>query len=92
MLTDEVKGSIITEHKRSDSDTGSAEVQIALMTARVRQITEHLKANSHDHHSRRGLLKVVGRRRRANPFGFEPVVDVPIDPLSQFGGGRRAGL
>jgi len=64
MLTDEVKGSIIAEHKRSDNDTGSTEVQIALMTARVRQITEHLKANSHDHHSRRGLLKVVGRRRR----------------------------
>lgn len=64
MLTDEVKGSIITEHKRSDNDTGSTEVQIALMTARVRQITEHLKVNSHDHHSRRGLLKVVGRRRR----------------------------
>ena len=64
MLTDEVKGSIISEHKRGDNDTGSTEVQIALMTARVRQITEHLKANSHDHHSRRGLLKVVGRRRR----------------------------
>ncbi len=64
MLTDEVKGSIIAEHKRSDNDTGSTEVQIALMTARVRQITEHLKVNSHDHHSRRGLLKVVGRRRR----------------------------
>ena len=64
MLTAESKGSIIGEHKRGEADTGSPEVQIALLTARVQQITEHLRANSHDHHSRRGLLKVVGRRRR----------------------------
>ncbi len=64
MLTTEAKDTLIAEHKRGDADTGSPEVQIALLTARVKQITEHLKVNSHDHHSRRGLLKVVGRRRR----------------------------
>jgi small subunit ribosomal protein S15 len=64
MLTAEARQDIIGEHRRGEKDTGSAEVQIALLTARVKQITEHLKTHSHDHHSRRGLLQVVGRRRR----------------------------
>ena len=64
MLTKEEKTTIITEHARSEGDTGSAEVQIAVLTRRISQLTEHLKSHKHDHHSRRGLLMLVGRRRR----------------------------
>jgi small subunit ribosomal protein S15 len=56
-------GSIINEHKRGEADTGSPEVQVALLTARIVQLTEHFKAHKQDHHSRRGLLKMVNRRR-----------------------------
>ena len=63
-LTKEGKTQLIHEHARSSSDTGSAEVQIAVLTARIADLTEHLKAHKHDHHSRRGLLQMVGRRRR----------------------------
>ena len=58
------KQSVITEHKLHDSDTGSPEVQIALLTERINHLTEHLKVHKKDHHSRRGLLMLVGRRRR----------------------------
>jgi small subunit ribosomal protein S15 len=63
-LTKEAKLDIITEHARSDGDTGSAEVQIAVLTTRIAELTDHLKLHKQDHHSRRGLLKLVGRRRR----------------------------
>ena len=63
LSTDE-KRQIISEHARSDGDTGSAEVQIAVLTQRIAELTEHLKLHKQDHHSRRGLLKMVGRRRR----------------------------
>lgn len=63
-LPKDVKSSIIAEHKRGDNDTGSAEVQVALLTQRIRDLTEHLKTHSKDHHTRRGLLKLVGQRRR----------------------------
>ena len=63
-LTKEAKQEIITKHGRSESDTGSAQVQIALLTTRINQLTEHLRAHPKDHYSRRGLLKLVGRRRR----------------------------
>ncbi len=63
-LTKELKAGIIAEHRRSDSDTGSAEVQIAVLSKRISDLTDHLKANKNDHHSRRGLLVLVGRRRR----------------------------
>ena len=63
-LTKEAKHDVITEHARSDGDTGSAEVQIAVLTKRISDLTEHLKMHRQDHHSRRGLLKLVGRRRR----------------------------
>ena len=55
--------SIIEEHKRGESDTGSPEVQVALLTARITQLTEHFKTHKQDHHSRRGLLMMVNRRR-----------------------------
>ena len=63
-LLKEQKSQIISEHRRSDTDTGSPEVQIAVLTRRIQDLTEHLKANTKDHHSRRGLLQLVGRRRR----------------------------
>ena len=58
------KSETIDAHKLSDTDTGSPEVQIALLTARINHLTEHFKTHKKDHHSRRGLLKLVGRRRR----------------------------
>ncbi len=58
------KTDTIAKHKRSDKDTGSPEVQIALLTDRINHLTEHLKIHKKDHHSRRGLLMLVGRRRR----------------------------
>lgn len=63
-MTPEEKQAIINEYGRHEGDTGSPEVQIALLTHRIRQLTEHLKTHKHDQHSRRGLLKLVGQRRR----------------------------
>lgn len=63
-LSKDVKTEIIADNRKSDSDTGSAEVQIALLTQRIRDLTEHLKLHKKDHHCRRGLLKLVGQRRR----------------------------
>jgi small subunit ribosomal protein S15 len=63
-LTKGEKEAIIEEYSRSPNDTGSPEVQIALLTTRISQLTEHLKEHKHDEHSRRGLIKMVGQRRR----------------------------
>jgi len=63
-LTKEKKTSLIEGYRRSESDTGSVEVQVAIMTTRINQLTEHLRAHKHDESSRRGLLKLVGQRRR----------------------------
>ncbi len=63
-LTSEQKTEIMNAHARATGDTGSPEVQIALLTERIRQLTEHFRTHKHDHHSRRGLLRLVGRRRR----------------------------
>jgi small subunit ribosomal protein S15 len=63
-LTKQQRSEIITEHRRGDSDTGSSEVQIAILSKRISDLTEHLKTHKKDHHSRRGLLMLVGRRRR----------------------------
>ena len=63
-LTADQKKDIITKYKLHDQDSGSAEVQIALLTERIRQLTEHFQVHSKDHASRRGLLKLVGRRRK----------------------------
>src|SRR6202140_4617488 len=60
----EVKGKLIAEYKRAENDTGSPEVQIALSHTRIRELTEHLKTHAKDHHSRRGLLLLVGKQRR----------------------------
>ena len=63
-LLPEQTAEIITRHKRSEADTGSPEVQVALLTKRIFDLTEHVKVHKKDHHSRRGLLKLVGQRRR----------------------------
>ena len=63
MISKEKKQAIIAEYARGTGDTGSPEVQIALLTERIKELTEHLKNNDKDHHSRRGLLKMVGQRR-----------------------------
>lgn len=64
MLAKDAKGQVIADHRRHDSDTGSPQVQVAILTERINELTEHLKVHKKDHHSRRGLLKLVGRRRR----------------------------
>jgi small subunit ribosomal protein S15 len=63
MISKEKKQEVINNYGRTPEDTGSPEVQIALLTARITELTEHLKINKKDHHSRRGLLKMVGQRR-----------------------------
>ena len=63
MIKKEIKTSVIEQNRLHETDTGSPEVQIAILTARINELTEHLKKNPNDHHSRRGLLKMVGNRR-----------------------------
>ena len=63
-LSKDTKAEIVSQHARGEADTGSPEVQIALLTQRIRDLTEHLKTHKKDHHPRRGLLKLVGQRRR----------------------------
>ena len=62
--TNEAKSQVITDYRLHEHDTGSPEVQVALLTHRINELTEHFKVHAKDHHSRRGLLKLVGRRRR----------------------------
>ena len=63
MISKEKKTAIMKEYARCEGDTGSPEVQIAVLTARIQELTEHLKQNPKDHHSRRGMLKMIGQRR-----------------------------
>jgi small subunit ribosomal protein S15 len=62
--TREIKEKVITDYRTHEHDTGSPEVQVALLTSRINELTEHFKTHTMDHHSRRGLLKIVGQRRR----------------------------
>jgi len=64
LITPETKRTVIDSHRRHDSDTGSTEVQVALLTERLSELSEHFKTHAKDHHSRRGLMRVVSRRRR----------------------------
>ncbi|WP_413316357.1 30S ribosomal protein S15 [Agrococcus sp. 1P02AA] len=73
-LNAEIKKAIIEEYATHEGDTGSPEVQIALMSRRIKDLTEHLKEHKHDHHSRRGLLLLVGQRRRL--LGYLSDVDI----------------
>ncbi len=74
MISKEKKQAIINEYARTEGDTGSPEVQVAVLTARIQELTEHLKENPKDHHSRRGLLKMVGKRR--NLLGYLKSIDI----------------
>jgi small subunit ribosomal protein S15 len=69
-----IKNEIIKEYATHDGDTGSPEVQVAMLTKRIKDLTEHLKEHKHDHHSRRGLLLLVGRRRRL--LGYLSGIDI----------------
>ncbi|MEW6723688.1 MAG: 30S ribosomal protein S15 [Bacillota bacterium] len=73
-LDTESKKAIIAEHQAHEGDTGSPEVQIAILTKRINDLTEHLKTHKKDHHSRRGLLKMVGKRR--NLLNYLQKVDI----------------
>jgi small subunit ribosomal protein S15 len=64
LISADTKKRVIAEHKRGDADTGSAEVQVALLTARLGELSKHFENHKQDHHSRRGLFKIVSRRRR----------------------------
>jgi small subunit ribosomal protein S15 len=64
MLTKEARGTIVTEHARHEGDTGSPEVQIALLTERINELTAHMRFHKKDFHTERGLMKLIGRRRR----------------------------
>ncbi len=74
MISKEEKQQVIAQYKRHEGDTGSPEVQIAILTNRINSLTEHLKKNPHDHHSRRGLLQMVGKRR--NLLGYLTKLDI----------------
>lgn len=76
------KAQIVSEYGRAENDTGSPEVQIAMLTQEIRDLTEHLKVHKHDFHSQRGLMKKVGRRKRLmqyfhreNPTGYRQLID-----------------
>ena len=79
------KSQIIKDYAREDGDTGSPEVQVALLSARITQLTEHLKEHSHDEHSRRGLLKLVGQRRRHLKYIARKKPEVYHDLLQRLG-------
>ena len=64
MITKEKKSKLIQDHRKHNKDTGSTEVQVAILSARIQELTEHFKTHVKDHHSRRGLLKLVGKRRK----------------------------
>ena len=74
MISKEKKTAIMKEYARCEGDTGSPEVQVAVLTARIQELTEHLKENPKDHHSRRGMLKMIGKRR--NLLAYLKDVDI----------------
>ena len=84
-ITKERKQDIIRDYKRTDSDTGSPEVQVALLSARIQNLTTHFKDHIHDHHSRRGLLKMVSQRRKLLDYLKNKDVDRYRDLISRLG-------
>ena len=74
MIAKEKKQAIMEEYARTPGDTGSPEVQVAVLTARIQELTEHLKENPKDHHSRRGMLKMIGKRR--NLLAYLKEIDI----------------
>ncbi|MGN0170189.1 MAG: 30S ribosomal protein S15 [Lachnospiraceae bacterium] len=85
MISKEKKTAIINEYARTPGDTGSPEVQIAILTGRIQELTEHLKENPKDHHSRRGLLKMVGQRRRLLAYLKDKDIERYRDLISRLG-------
>ena len=79
------KQEVVTEYRRGDGDTGSPEVQVALLSARIENLTNHFKAHIHDHHSRRGLLKMVSQRRKLLDYLKNKDVDRYRDLISRLG-------
>ncbi len=84
-MAKEQKTNLIREYQRSENDTGSPEVQVALLTDRINHLTDHLKIHSHDHSSRRGLLKLVGQRRRLLNYLAKKDIDRYRNLISQLG-------
>lgn len=84
-LTKEAKEAIVKKYARGNNDTGSPEVQIAILTAEINELTEHLKEHKHDHHSRRGLLKKVGQRRSLQNYLFKKDVTRYRELISSLG-------
>ncbi|AEX86090.1 30S ribosomal protein S15 [Marinitoga sp. 1135] len=84
-LDPEVKKNVIEEFKINDKDTGSVEVQVALLTARIRHLTEHLKTHPKDFHSRRGLMKMVGKRRKMLKYLKKERPEVYKELISKLG-------
>lgn len=85
MIAKEKKQAIIAEYGRTAGDTGSPEVQVAILTARIQELTEHLKVNPKDHHSRRGLLKMVGKRRALLEYLKKNDIDSYRDLIARLG-------
>jgi small subunit ribosomal protein S15 len=84
-LSTEQKTGIITTHRTHETDTGSPEVQIAILSERINYLTEHFKAHAKDHHSRRGLLKLVGQRRRLLDYLRESDTDRYAELIKRLG-------
>lgn len=85
MFTKEEKQEIIEHHRIHERDTGSPEIQVALLTERINQLTEHFKIHKKDHHSRRGLLKMVGKRRRLLEYLKEKNIERYQGLISELG-------
>jgi small subunit ribosomal protein S15 len=79
------KHEVVSEYRRGDGDTGSPEVQVALLSARIQNLTSHFKAHIHDHHSRRGLLKMVSQRRKLLDYLKNKDVDRYRDLITRLG-------
>lgn len=84
-LTREEKTDIMDEYGRSDADTGSPEVQVAMLTTRIQKLTQHLQSHGQDHASRRGLMQMVGRRRRLLNYLIREDIDRYRDLITQLG-------
>jgi small subunit ribosomal protein S15 len=81
----ESKSKVVSEFKRSENDTGSPEVQVALLTARIQHLTDHFKEHKHDHHSRRGLLRMVNQRRSLLDYLKEKEIQRYRDLIERLG-------
>ncbi len=85
MISAETKTTVIQDHRKHETDTGSPEVQIALLTARINELAEHFKSHKKDHHSRRGLLRIVSQRRRLLDYLRRKDIDRYRDVIGRLG-------